>query len=66
MWTSLFAVTAAIAVALTMAAIVVDSSQWRQVPPVTAFCLKRQTWAAPGPPIFIAGGVLPRAETLQY
>ncbi len=66
MWTSLFAVTAAIAIALTMAAIVVDSTNGGKFRLVAAFCLKRQTWAAPGPPIFIAGGVLPRAGTLRY
>src|ERR1035438_6110977 len=39
--------------------------QWWKVPPVVGFCLKRGPWATPGSPIFIAGGPLHRAGTLQ-
>ena len=64
MWTSLFAVTAAIAVALSMAAIVVDSANGGSSA-CNCVLSEAKTWAALGPPIFIAGEVLPGAGTLQ-
>ena len=57
MWTSLFTITFVIALALGLAAIVVEFRQWRKVPSLyVAFCLKRSTWAAVGRPFLLPVG----------
>ncbi len=67
MWTSLFAVTAVIAIALTMAAIVVDSVNGGKFRLVTASCLKRPTWGGlAGRPFLLCEGRYPAPGTLRY